>query len=141
MAEPSDRTPACSRYARLERRIAELEAQVAQRQRLLQEARRAVKRQAAPFSRNQPKPNPKPPGRSAGHEPAQRAAPPPQAITETLKVPLPYCPECGGPVEDLRTHEQTVTDLPPVQPVTRKYITHSGYCRRCGRRVRSQHPH
>lgn len=140
MAEPSDRTAACSRCAQLERRIPELEAQVAQLQRLLQEATRAAKRQAAPFSRNQPKPNPKPPGRSAGHEPAQRAAPPPETISETLKVALPCCPDCGGPVDDQQTHEQTVTDLPPVQPVTRKYITHSGYCRRCCRRVRSQHP-
>lgn len=122
-------------------RVAKLEARIAELERLLGEATRAAKRQAAPFSRNQPKPKPQKPGRAAGHEPAQRAAPPPETIAETLQVPLPCCPHCGGPVEDLQTHEQTVTDLPPVQPVTRRYITHSGWCRRCCRRVRSRHPH
>jgi hypothetical protein len=124
----------------LERRIAKLEARIAELERLLLEATRAAKRQAAPFSRNQPKRKPKKPGRAAGHEAAQRAAPPPQAIAETLEVPLACCPQCGGPVEDLRTHEQTVTDLPRVEPITHQYITYSGYCRHCCRRVRSRHP-
>ncbi len=154
MAEPSDHTHPCSRCVVLERRVAELEARLAARdariakleariaelERLLLEATRAAKRQAAPFSRNQPKLKPKKPGRPAGHEAAQRVAPPPQAIAETLEVPLARCPHCGGPVEDLRTHEQIVTDIPTVEPKTRKYITHSGYCRRCGKRVRSRHP-
>jgi len=130
-----------SQLAARDARIAKLESRIAELERSLLESNRAAKRQAAPFSRNQPKAEPKKPGRTAGHAPAHRAAPPPSAIAETLEVSLAGCPHCGGAVEDLQTHEQTVTDVPPVQPVTRKYITHSGWCRRCGRRVRSQHPH
>lgn len=103
------------------------------------EATRVSKRQAAPFSRNQPKEKPKKPGRPDGHEAALRPPPAPQQITETIDVPLDRCPCCGGPVEDWQTHEQVVTDLPQVQPVTKQYITHSGFCRRCRKRVRSRH--
>ena len=153
MAEPSGVNSPCPRCAILERRIAELEAQLAARdakiaklesriaelERLVLEATRANKRQAAPFSRNQPKSKPKKPGRSEGHVAATRAAPTPEQISQTIDVPLERCPSCGGPVEDLQTHEQTVTDLPRVEPITNQYVTHSGYCRRCGKRVRSRH--
>lgn len=153
MAEPSGHLQSCPRCRVLERRIAELEAEraardvrmaklearIAELERMLLETTRASKRQAAPFSRNQPTLKPKKPGRRVGHEPAHRP-PPPRPVTETVEVPLNRCPGCGGPVEDLQTHEQIVTDLPPVAPQTRKYVTHSGYCRRCGKRVRSRHP-
>jgi len=123
----------------LERRIGELEARVRQLEQLLLEATRASKRQAAPFSRNQPKVKPKKPGRREGHEAAMRPPPTPRQITETIDVPLERCPCCGGPVEDLQSHEQVVTDLPQVEPVTKQYVTHSGFCRRCNQRVRSRH--
>ncbi|MGQ0612164.1 MAG: hypothetical protein ACT4PV_00220, partial [Planctomycetaceae bacterium] len=74
------------RVQRLERRVGELEGAVAGRDRridelegenrklwgLLDEARRAGKRQAGPFSKGEPKADPKPPGRKAGkaHGPA-----------------------------------------------------------------------
>lgn len=32
-------------------------------------------------------------------------------------------PLLQGPVEDVQTHEQTVTDLPPVEPITRQFYT------------------
>jgi transposase len=137
----------------LERRVAELEARAVQDQiqlakldgrvkeleRLLLEATRASKRQAAPFSRNQPKEKPKKPGRPEGHEAALRPPPAPREISEVIDVPLDHCPGCGGPIEDVQSHEQVVTDLPPIQPVSKKYVTHSGWCRRCCRRVRSRH--
>lgn len=105
---------------------------------LLEEARRAGKRQAAPFSRGEPTEDPKPPGRPPGHPGTYRMAP--AHVDETLHVPLPRCPRCGGPVEDRREHEQFVTDLPPVRPHVRRYLTESGYCPRCRRRVHSRHP-
>ncbi|MFH1108031.1 MAG: hypothetical protein V1790_02370, partial [Planctomycetota bacterium] len=144
MAEPSGVNSRCLRCAILERRIAELEAQLAARdariakleaqiaryekriaelERLVLEATRANKRQAAPFSRKQPKSKPKRPGRSEGHVAATRAAPTPEQISQTIDVPLERCPSCGGPVEDLQTHEQTVTDLPRVEPITNQYVT------------------
>lgn len=150
MAEPSRAKSACPRCAVLERRVAGLEKQldtfklrVAELERLLWEATRASKRQAAPFSRNRPKVKPKKPGRKAGtgygtH--ARRAAPPEDQITETIDVPLNRCPSCGGRLEDWRRHEQIITDIPEVRPVTRRYLTHSGHCRRCNKRARSRHP-
>jgi hypothetical protein len=147
MAEPSEQTGSCPRCAKLERRVAELEAQlavfqarVAELERLLLEATRAAKRQAAPFSRNRPQTNPKKPGRPVGHPAAHRPAPTPAEVAETIDVPLNRCPSCGGPLEDLQTHEQAVTDLPEVRPTVRRYVTHSGHCPRCNRRVRSRHP-
>jgi len=140
MAEPLEQSRSCPRCAKLERRVAELEARVRELERLLLEATRAAKRQAAPFSRNQPKTQPKKPGRPVGHPAAHRPAPPPAEITETISVPLGRCPSCGGPLQDLQTHEQIVTDLPEVHPTVRRYVTHSGHCPRCNRRVRSRHP-
>lgn len=123
---------------RLARRVAALEARVAELTQLLEEARRAGKRQAAPFSRGEPTEDPKPPGRPPGHPGTYRLAP--AEVDETIHVPLPRCPHCGGPVEDRREHEQVVTDLPPIRPQVRRYVTESGYCPGCRRRVRSRHP-
>ena len=66
MAEPSSDRPICPRCVVLERRIAELEARVAQLERLLDQALRSNKRQAAPFSKGTPKPDAKKPGRKSG---------------------------------------------------------------------------
>ncbi len=52
---------------RLARRVAALEARVAELTQLLEEARRAGKRQAAPFSRGEPTEDPKPPGQRPDH--------------------------------------------------------------------------
>ena len=138
MAEPEEINSSCPRCAERERQVAGLQARVAELERSLLEAVRATKRQAAPFSRNRPKKNPQKPGRPDGHAAALRPAPP--QITETIDVPLKRCPDCGGPVEDVHTHQQVVTDLPKIEPVTKQYVTHSGYCSRCRRRVRSRHP-
>lgn len=118
MAEPSEHLQSCppcrvlerriveleaelaerdARIAKLEGRIPELEARVRQLDRMLLEAGRASKRQAAPFSRNQPKVRPKKPGRPVGHEPAHRP-PPPLPVTETVEVPLDRCPCHPDPV-------------------------------------------
>lgn len=123
---------------RLARRVAALEGRVAELTQRLEEAQRAGKRQAAPFSRGEPTEDPKPPGRPPGHPGTYPTAP--SQVDETVHVPLPCCPHCGGPVEDRRDHEQFVTDLPPVRPQVRRYVTESGYCPRCRRRVRSHHP-
>src|SRR3954470_19347531 len=63
-------------------------------------ARRAGKRQAAPFSKGPPKAHPKKPGRKRGAAHGRhghRPAPPPDRIDETLDAPLPKaCPDRGG---------------------------------------------
>src|SRR5437870_1561089 len=55
--------PVCPGCRELLHRVVELEAQVAELTRRLDDALRAGKRQAAPFRKGPPKPNPKKPGR------------------------------------------------------------------------------
>ncbi len=129
------------RDAQNQQRIAELVEQAAQLQRRIAELERAGKRQATPFARQKRSANPKKPGRKAGQGPFKhRAKPAPEEVSETREAPLEGCPECGGELTDLKTHEQFEIDIPPVEPVITRFVTHSGYCARCDKRVRSQHP-
>ena len=59
-------------------------SQFAELEGLLLQATRATQRQAAPFACNKPKSNPKKPGRPKGHALAQRDAPAPAQINETI---------------------------------------------------------
>src|SRR5438093_2017272 len=78
----------------------QLEKAVAENERLrkeLEEALRALKRQAAPFSRRKPKKNPKKPGRRGGGEYGKQASRPvPDRVDEKIAVPLPKHCQCGG---------------------------------------------
>jgi transposase len=138
-----------------EQRIAELESELAKERAINQALRdrvqqleadiaalkQAGKRQATPFARRTHVAEPKRPGRKAGQGTfAHRLPPGPEQVKETKEGPLTGCPECGGPLTDLKDHEQFVVDIPPVQPVVTRYVTHSGYCAACRKRVRSHHP-
>jgi transposase len=138
-----------------ERRIAELEAELAQAQATIAALReenkqlraeiealkRAGKRQATPFARQKRKTGQKRPGRKAGRGKFERREKPSlDEVEATKSSPLSACPCCGGELSEIREHEQFEIDIPPVQPVITRYVTYSGYCGRCQRRVRSQHP-
>src|SRR4051812_28068506 len=86
----------------LRERNARLEETVRELLRRIEELERSAKRQAAPFSKGQPKAKPKKPGRKAGekHGPhAHRESPLPAQVDETLDATLPdHCPHCGGDV-------------------------------------------
>src|SRR5260370_17338000 len=69
--------PACPGCRELLQRVAELEAQVADLTRKLDDAVRAGKRQAAPFRKGPPKPDPKTPGRKSGDAHGTHGHPPP----------------------------------------------------------------
>src|SRR5438552_16929577 len=56
----------CPNCEVLQCRVAELEAQVARLTELVAELQRAGKRQAAPFAKRPPKPEPRTPGRKSG---------------------------------------------------------------------------
>jgi transposase len=120
---------------------AALRAENAALRQALDESRRAGKRQAAPFSKGAPKPNPKKPGRKGGSEygiPSRR--PIPKRIDRTVTVPCPLqCPYCGGQVKLKDKATQYQTDIPPVQPATTAFEVHYGECTRCGRRVQGRH--
>lgn len=121
--------------ARQERRIAELEGQI-------EELRRQGKRQAAPFSKGDPKAEPRKSGRKPGTRygrQAVRAAP--ERVDETVDVGCPVCcPHCSGPVRLEDKDSQYQIDLPPVEPRVTEFIVHWGRCERCGRRVQGRHP-
>jgi transposase len=117
-------------------RISELE-------KLVEEVRRGGKRQAAPFSKGEPRTDPKTPGRKAGDKHGRHGhrrvptAPP----ERELSAPLPECcPHCGGEITHERDAEQYQTDLDRLQPVTTRFRVAVGRCRKCRRRVQGHHP-
>jgi transposase len=138
------------------RRIAELEADLrrseAERQRLRREndklkeeldaARRAVSRQAAPFSRGTRVAQPRRPGRHAGVAYGRRAhRRAPTHVDETYTASLPAtCPHCAAPVRRVRVATQYQEELPVQRPVVRRFTIHIGHCTQCRRRVQGRHP-
>lgn len=134
MERGTKQIPTCPVCPRLQARIRELEAQ-------LEEALRASKRQAAPFSKGEPTRHPKRPGRKPGGAYGQRASrPKPHAFDETLEVPFPAKCSCGGEVQEERVDEQFQTDIPQVRPRVTRFRLHIGCCVRCGRRWQGRHP-
>lgn len=125
---------------KLEGRIAELERRLAEVLRKLEEAQRAQKRQAAPFSKGPPKPDPKPRGRKPGNDYGIKAhRPPPEKVDEIIPVPLPPRCACGGHVEFDQTVEQFQVEIPK-KPIHRRFDIDVGHCIDCGRRVQGRHP-
>jgi transposase len=126
-----------------QRQIEALTAEVARLRGELDEARRAAKRQAAPFRKGPPKPNPKRPGRKAGdqHGPhGHRSPPPPDQIDEVHEAHLPdVCPHCSGGLVETGLDQQYQSEIPR-QPIRRQFNIHIGQCRQCGRRVQGRHP-
>ncbi len=128
--------PACPGCRELLRRVAELEARVAELTRKLDDTLRAGKRQAAPFRIGPRKPDPKTPGREAGnqhgkhgHRHPNRS---PSATTRT-------CPHCRGRLVEIGTADQFQTEIPRTSLV-RKFLVHIGYCEACGKRIQGRHP-
>ena len=106
----------------------------------LETARRAAKRQAAPFSKGAPSPCPRRPGRKPGRAYGPRAwRPVPPHVDEVVEVlPPAECATCGGVIGTERVHVQYQADLPPVRPHVTAFHVHVGRCRRCGRRVQGR---
>ncbi|MGC9293427.1 MAG: hypothetical protein ACP5EP_12030, partial [Acidobacteriaceae bacterium] len=136
------------KIARLERRVAQLEAEnrrlrreVERLRSLLEEALRAAKRQAAPFSRRRPKAHPAKPGRKPGSRYGPRCRRPiPQRIDEVIDVPLPArCPHCGGGVKESGVVSQYQTEIPEPRVEHIEFRIHVGSCRACGRPVAGRH--
>jgi len=143
--------------ARLEKRLAARDAEIARKDgfivfqadrideltRSLEEVRRAGKRQAAPFSKGNPKQAPKRPGRKSGeahgrhgHRPLPDREP-----DRTLDAPLPACcPDCGGQVLHERDADQFQLDVPEIRPTLTRFKVAVGRCGECKRRVQGHHP-
>jgi transposase len=134
--------PACPGCQALQREVDRLRSQVADLARKLEEALRAGKRQAAPFRKGPPKPDPKTPGRKSGDAHGthgHRPPPPPDQVVERHEATLPDdCPHCHGPLVETAVVEQFQTDIPR-QPVIRQFRIHVGHCQDCGRRTQGRH--
>lgn len=126
---------------RLERERDRLRHEIERLTQALEAARRAGKRQAAPFSKGAPAAQPRRPGRRRGRRHGGHAhRRPPTTIDETIDVPLPTaCPHCGGGLTETRIATQIQEDLPVVRPHVRRFDVHVGRCADCGRRVQGRH--
>ena len=104
-------------------------------------ARRAGRRQAAPFAKDRPQGRGGRPGRRAGAHYGRKACRPrPAHVDETHAAPVPeMCPDCGGAVEVTRVASQYQEELPEVRPVVRRFDVEVGHCSRCRRRVQGRH--
>jgi transposase len=124
---------------RLRRERERLEKERDQLKHELDLARRAAKRQAAPFSKGEPKSDPKPPGRRPGAQygrKAHRAIP--LNVDEEILVPLPdRSPCCGSQIENLHVEDQYQTEIVRQTRVTCFHV-HVGNCANCGRRIQGR---
>lgn len=126
---------------RLRKEKDRLESENQRLEKELEAARRAVKRQAAPFSKGKPKSNPKPPGRKPGAAYGQRACRPvPQRVDEELAVPAPRrCLRCGGTVRVQRVEPQYQEEIVRLT-VVRRFDVEVGQCANCGAHTQGRHP-
>ena len=107
----------------------------------LAEARRAGRRQAAPFAKDRPQGRGRRPGRRPGAEYGRQGCRPrPARVDETHAAPVPTtCPDYGGAVEGTRVASQDQEELPVVRPVVRRFDIEVGHCSQCQRRVQGRH--
>lgn len=135
--------PLRNENARLRKQIRGLKERIARLRKSLAEARRANKRQAAPFSKGPPKAHPKRPGRKPGKNYGRKGRRPvPGHVDETYEASLgPCCPHCGSQeIEQLRVVDQYEEEIPEVKPRRRRFRIGVGRCRRCRRRIQGRHP-
>lgn len=128
--------------AHLKQENQELRAEIERLKSLLEEAQRAAKRQAAPFSRRSPKAHPKKPGRKAGSQYGRQCRRPiPEQVDEVIDVSLPtQCPHCGNAVQETGVVSQYQSEIPPPRVQRTEFRIHQGCCAACGRGVEGRHP-
>lgn len=108
----------------------------------LEAARRAGKRQSAPFSKGDPKRDPAKPGRKSGEQYGTRGhRSAPERVDEEIAVAIPdCCPCCEGELEFEDEVMQYQEELVWVRGHVRGYRIARGRCGRCGRRAQGRHP-
>jgi transposase len=133
------RTP-CAGCQERDRRIAELEDEVAQLRQQLRQGDREQNRQAHPFRREHSTPYPKKAGRRKGHKADLRPVPTPDQIDRVIDVPLDKCPMCDVLLYDQDQVVQYQTDLPPIVPIITQFNIETGYCPCCRQYWQGRHP-
>jgi transposase len=128
------------REKQLEREREQLRQENEKLKRQLEDAQRASKRQAAPFSRGTRKQNPKTPGRKSGRAYGQRHSKAiPAEIDEVIPVPPPAQCACGGPLEIERTEPQYQQEIVR-KTFWRRFDIAICRCQKCGKRVQGRDP-
>jgi transposase len=127
----------------LREQVKPLQARITELEKLLEEAQREAKRQAAPFRVPEAKrsQSPKRSGRAVGHPGSYR--PRPTQIDQEITVPLEpcSCPQCGGQSwTEPREIEQYIEELPVIRPQVTRLRTYETACTNCGQTVSSRHP-
>jgi len=107
----------------------------------LEAARRAGKRQAAPFSKGDPKQDPARSGRKGGEQYGTKAyRRVPDRVDEEIRVGLPdACPCCRGELEFEDEVDQYQEEIVEIRGHVRRFRVSRGRCRRCGRRAQGRH--
>jgi transposase len=132
--------PSCAGCRQRDRRIVELEAELAKARQLLAQDERTQNRQAHPFRRERTATHPKKSGRRQGHSADLRAVPTADQIDRVIEVPLDECPLCQAPLYDQGEVIQYQTDLPPVVPIVTQFKIATGYCSCCRQYWQGRHP-
>ena len=128
---------------RLQREKDRLQREIERLKQQLAAARRAGRRQAAPFAKDRRQGRGGRPGRRPGAAYGRRGRRrPPAQVDETHRAPVPTaCPDCGGAVEVTRVASQYQEELPEeVRPLVRRFDIEVGHCAQCQRRVQGRHP-
>ena len=130
-----------ARIEALVREVGRLKAQIENLGALVQNLQRSSKRQAAPFSKGDPMPDPKRPGRKCGARYGRRGQRPiPDKVDATYRVACPKRCPCGGRVKPEGTVDPYEIDLPRVEPCVCLFVCGWGHCGDCNRRVQARHP-
>lgn len=128
------------RFRRLEAELARLQSENGRLRAALDASRREGKRQAAPFSKGPPKPEPKKcgrkPGEAYGTKAFRRGC---GSVDETYTVGLPpCCSHCGGELQWLKTEPQFQDEIRR-ESIRRRFDIEIGRCTRCHKRVQERH--
>ena len=129
----------------MQRQVGQLAAANERLQKQVAEAKRAGKRQAAPFSKGERTSKPRRPGRKPGMGLFSYRKPPSDDELSGLPVDVTVaddnCPGCGGRLQHEGVSLAHVTDIPQMpRPQVTEYRVQICRCVSCGRRVRGRHP-
>jgi transposase len=109
-------------------------------QKELEEARRALKRQTAPFSRRQRKAHARRNGRKSGAAHGRHhRRPVPESVDERYTAPLPARCECGGLAIQDQIKPQYQEEIVR-KKLVRQFDVQIGHCAGCGKRLQGRHP-
>lgn len=128
------------RAERLEREREQLRQENERLKRQLDDARRAAKRQAAPFARSARKANPQRPGRKPGVAYGRRHRKPiPDHVDEIIPVPAPARCACGGALEVEKIEAQYQHEIVR-KTVWKRFDVTICRCTVCHQRVHGRDP-